>query len=81
MKNPPQKLTLRYCRNLLANGENRHFTVQGLTRLPAEVDGIFIGYYYLVALTDYSSKRYEGVGTTPAIAVRRTLEKAGVTFK
>lgn len=86
MQNPPQNVSERYVNNLLRNGKNNLFFLHYMQLENAEVDGHVIGQYIRVELCAHNkftqpSPAWQGVGATPSQAVRRALEKFGVTFK
>ena len=83
MTNLPQQVTERYVSNLIANGRNKDFDIDIVQRNPHVVDEVHIGYYYQVRIetAGLGGKVAYGVGATIAQAVRRCLEKHGVTFR
>jgi hypothetical protein len=76
----PQNVTSRYVRHLLVKGENNEFQIVGMKRTYQEIDGLTIGFYYLVTIKGIAFTK-EAAGVTPEQAVHRALEKHGVTFR
>jgi hypothetical protein len=78
-------LTDRYVRHLLCVGFNHEFEIQLIERELSVIDDLIVGRYYKVLISDRRLERklstYPAVGTTPKQALRRALEKAGVTFR
>lgn len=78
----PQQVTERYVSNLLHNGQNKDFFIDQITRLAHQVGEDFIGSYYQIELIQHGKLKVEtSNGATPAQALRRALEKHGVTFR
>lgn len=80
MKNPPQNVSERYTNNILRNGSNGLFDLLECNSKDSIVDGIVVGHYFQVHLAAVGSPYATGIGATPSQAVRRALEKFGVTF-
>jgi hypothetical protein len=76
----PQNVTSRYARHLLVKGENNEFQIVGMKRTYQEIDGLTIGFYYLVTIKGVAFTK-EAAGVTPEQATHRCLEKHGVTFR
>lgn len=85
MTNTPTAVTERYVSNLLKRGTNNDFRICTIYRQIAIEDGCCVGVYYQVMLASTTqspeSDKIRGVGLTPASALRRALEKFGVTFR
>jgi hypothetical protein len=82
MTTTPQAVTERYVTNLINYGRNREFDIVDIRRLWSKVDGVNVGTYYEVFVEVSSSALSQrAVGATISQAVRRALEKHGVTFR
>jgi hypothetical protein len=82
MTNTPQHVTSRYVRNLLVKGENNEYVIINMNRRTNMVDELIIGYYYATELTTLGTRITKmAIGVTPEQAVRRCLEKHGVSFR
>ncbi len=79
----PQQVTERYVRALLVEGKNDRYEIVTVGRQIAAVDNIPVGTYYGVSVAVPSDNFREllGIGATPVAALRRALEKDGVTFR
>ncbi len=79
---PAQAVTERYVNNLLRNGSNKEFEILVINRDAAIADDIVVGVYY-TAVVKHSSQlnKTQASGAVPSQAVRRCLEKHGVTFR
>lgn len=83
MTSAPQSVTDRYTRNLLISGQNDRYEIVTVSRQINQVDNIPTGIYFTVTITVPTANFIEhvGLGATPVCALRRALEKAGVTFR
>lgn len=91
MQNPPQNVSSRYINNILRDGFNSLFQLTALERQSMTVpeSDEILGYYYCarvvsptgVPCTAPLAETQPAFGATPSQAVRRALEKFGVTFK
>lgn len=82
MNNPPQAVTERYVSNLLNHGENNDFRFIALETHTTMAEGESIGWHYKLFLRSVANNEVEvGYGDTPSFALRRALEKFGVTFR
>lgn len=85
MSNPPQAKTLRYLRNLLADGENTEFRIQYVTRESAVVDDVPVGIFYRVEMNYHHEARFDasvkGIGSSPVNALKNACVKTGGTFR
>jgi hypothetical protein len=79
--NPPQKVTLRYVRNLLVKGSNNDFVLRSIFINYSMIDEIQVGYYYTAVIQMPHGLHKEAVGVTPEQAIQRCLLKHGVTFR
>lgn len=79
----PQNVTDRYINNLLRNGKNDDYETHTISRQVSTVDNIPVGIYYTVNLAKPAAdfQEFIGIGATPNAALRRALEKDGVTFR
>lgn len=79
----PQQVTERYIRMLLVTGKNDRYEIVTVGRQIASVDNIPVGSYYgvAVAVPTEDFRELLGIGATPSAALRRALEKDGVTFR
>jgi hypothetical protein len=77
----PQAVTERYISNLLKGGINDAFEIRELISKDSVVDGVIVGCYYEVTIGAINKPYVSAVGATPMQAVRRALEKHGVTFR
>lgn len=78
----PQAVTNKYTHNLILTGSNDVFAVDFVQSEPNVVNGDVIGHYFaarVIFKSDQTAMR--GHGATPRQAVRKALEKFGVTFK
>ena len=80
MTNPPQNLTDRYVTNLLHHGRNATFDLSALTQCDSVVKQETVGCYY-EAVVQHLMQHESACGATPVVAVKRALEKHGVSFK
>lgn len=85
MNTSPQAVTERYVSNLISYGRNREFAILKITMHHAIANEEIVGEYFTVKLDRYpfveDTKPTEASGATIALAVRRCLEKHGVTFR
>lgn len=82
MTNPTQAVTERYVSNLLRDGQNNEFVMQSNCAHNTEVEGVRIGIHFRAEVYEVGhSVLKDGFATTPASALRRALEKFGVTFR
>lgn len=86
--NLPTAMTDTYATNLLRDGKNDLFDLIELDRKvchAAEDPDVILSTYYsasvIVTPKDTEPSLITGVGPTPRAAVRRALEKHGVTFR
>lgn len=78
----PQAVTERYVSNLLHNGRNKEFDICEVQRCSWMVDDQDVGCYFYIKITTATKDRVsDSNGATPAQALRRALEKLGVTFR
>lgn len=79
----PQNVTIRYATNLLNEGANDTFELDAVAQMVNKVPGgDIVGFYYEAAVkikTDFETQK--AAGATPRQAVKRALEKHGVTFQ
>lgn len=81
LMNPtPQAVTERYVSNLITNGRNKEFDVNTIVQRTHHVEGEPCGVYF-TAVIDYQKVSRDAHGATVSQAVRRALEKHGVTFR
>jgi hypothetical protein len=76
MSTSPQAVTERYVTNLINYGRNREFDIDYIKQMPNVVDGENVGVYYVARIGNQIAN-----GATISQAVRRALEKHGVTFR
>jgi hypothetical protein len=86
MTTAPQAVTDRYVTNLINYGRNREFDIDSIARRKHEADDVVVGVYFEVSLLhtggeDKGANRRLACGATISQAVRRALEKHGVTFR
>lgn len=86
MNTTPQAVTERYVTNLINYGRNREFDIASISRQITQKDGIVVGVYFDAILTcpdsgEEGHKTQMASGATISQAVRRALEKHGVTFR
>lgn len=82
MNPTPQAVTERYVSNLITNGRNKEFDIDMIVRRTTLVDGEVVGYYFSVKLINVRLAEEQNTsGATISQAVRRALEKYGVTFR
>jgi hypothetical protein len=81
--NPPTQVTERYLSNLLHYGRNKEFDIIELKRESNTVDGMNVGYFFRICVcpNDPFGDPSRAVGATISQALRRALEKHGVTFR
>lgn len=78
----PQAVTERYVSNLIHYGRNKEFDIEGIRKLYSKDDGQVVGIYFLAYVdTSIGGSTKEAPGATISQAVRRALEKHGVTFR
>lgn len=79
----PQSVTERYVSNLLSNGQNKEYSINALRRQTTLVNEDFVGYHWVVTVESATAvvNPAAASGATPAQAIRRALEKLGVTFR
>lgn len=81
----PQAVTERYVSNLLHYGRNKEFDIATISRDVTIVDETCVGVYFNVLLTKQNASgelpHQRASGATIAQALRRALEKHGVTFR
>jgi hypothetical protein len=80
MNTAPQQVTERYLSNLLHYGRNKEFDILHIDREESKHQDIVVGYYYTVSIVG-KTRNEHAAGATLAEAVRRALEKHGVTFR
>jgi ssDNA-binding replication factor A large subunit len=83
MNTAPQQVTERYVSNLINYGRNREFEIVEINQQAAIAHDEVVGFYY-EARTNTANGEVKGVagrGATISQAVRRALEKHGVTFR
>jgi hypothetical protein len=80
MTNPPQNVSERYISNLLRTGANSDFILHYITKRESRVDNLVVGTYYDASIY-HGGDNQAAAGATPSQAVRRAMEKFGVTFK
>lgn len=84
MNTAPQQVTERYVSNLISNGRNKEFDITTIAIRDAYASGIsneHIGYYFTATINGSPGTTQCGAGATISQAVRRALEKHGVTFR
>lgn len=82
MNDLPQNVTSRYLTNLLHEGRNADFDILLIEQKENIVEEQSCGYYYKAAVWCLSKQEtVHVVGASPVVALRRALEKFGVTFK
>lgn len=78
----PQAITERYVSNLIHYGRNKEFEINDLRKFYSKVDNSVVGIYFTVWIdTATGGECQEASGATIAQAVRRSLERHGVTFR
>lgn len=82
----PQAVTERYVSNLIHYGRNKEFDICSIQRQITEDDGVVVGVYFTVMIRlqiapEGSADKIIASGATISQAVRRALEKHGVTFR
>lgn len=78
----PQVVTERYVTNLIHYGRNKEYSIQQVRQHPSMVSGDAVGVYFEVIVRgDPFTDDQIGRGATIQQAVRRALEKHGVTFR
>lgn len=78
----PQAITDRYVSNLLSAGHNHEFRIDSILCKPFCEAEVVCGYYYIATLiAGDNSIMATSPGSTPHQALRKALEKAGVTFR
>lgn len=84
MTNIPQAVTERYVSNLIHYGRNKEFDIMNITQNNNMVGDEVVGVYYSVLITSHEAGQQphqRANAATLALAVRRALEKHGVTFR
>lgn len=84
MPTQPQAVTQKYVSNLIYNGRNKEFDIDLVTRRSHFEGKEHVGYYFTVTVTRGEERPGTGQqasGATISQAVRRALEKYGVTFR
>lgn len=84
MPTQPQAVTQKYVSNLIYNGRNKEFDIDLVTRRSHFEGEEHVGYYFTVTVTRGEERPGTGQqasGATISQAVRRALEKYGVTFR
>jgi hypothetical protein len=79
----PQAVTERYVSNLIHYGRNKEFDIKQINRVNSLVDDEVVGVYFgcCIILGIEQTKEQWACGATISQAVRRALEKHGVTFR
>lgn len=83
MNTAPQSVTERYITNLINYGRNREFDIVKVTRETTTVDDQQVGVWFSSSVAKGTDLVHDkvGCGATISQAVRRALEKHGVTFR
>lgn len=84
MPTQPQAVTERYVSNLIHNGRNKEFDIIAIERcFSKSADNEVVGVYFVcvVELANDPTTFKSAPGASIAQAVRRALEKHGVTFR
>lgn len=78
----PQNVTDRYIHRLLTRGRNDTFELESLVQKIAAVDSLPVGVYFEANVKrTVGFENQSAAGATPREAVRRSLEKHGVSFR
>lgn len=78
----PQAVTERYVSNLIHYGRNKEFDIGTISRQISEDDDIVVGVYFqALVVAQTTHEKTFACGATISQAVRRALEKHGVTFR
>lgn len=78
----PQSVTERYIHRLLTRGRNDIFELESVTQRVATHDNIPVGIFFEANVKrSLGFENQVAAGATPREAVRRSLEKHGVTFR
>jgi hypothetical protein len=78
--NPPTQVTERYLSNLLHYGRNKEFDINFIKKFDNKIDDEIVGVYFTVRV-DQGNNGLLASGATISQALRRALEKHGVTFR
>lgn len=82
MTTTPQAVTERYVSNLIHYGRNKEFDIFKVLREDSIVQDEHVGVYFEVCITtSLNDSTIWARGATISQAVRRALEKHGVTFR
>lgn len=85
MNTAPQGVTQHYISNLINRGRNREFDIASIARQITVHDDVCVGVYFEVVITRPNElelvEKVHASGATISQAVRRALEKHGVTFR
>lgn len=83
MNNIPQAVTERYVTHLLNRGQNRDFQILHIYKKASWIDQHYVGAYYEATICSHvpDAPGETGTGASPSQALRRALEKHGVTFR
>lgn len=83
MTTTPQAVTERYVSNLIHYGRNKEFDIITIKREESFHDGQYVGCFFIATTvpTIPGHGSHYGSGATISQAVRRSLEKHGVTFR
>lgn len=81
MNTSPQAVTERYVTNLLHHGQNKEFILHHVVAERTMIGDENVGTHFTVEVNKIPGVLQSAVGATPAQALRRALERHGVTFR